>query len=174
MDTLQINHALMEWKPVFKGTFAINQIPTVYTLDPPFALVLNMDAYPSKGSHWVAMYCNNKESVEYFDSGGMPPPNHDNLDLILNRYNNNVVYNPKRLQSSCTSVCGEYCILYLICRLHNISFTHFVDFFSERNWLKNDATVFRIVHENCNILPRLRAFPIVSSSCLQIAEKLII
>ncbi len=164
MDTLQINHALQEWS-VFRGTFPINHIPMVYTINPPYALVINTDAFPLEGSHWVAVFCDASGNLEYFDSGAQPPLNHP-------LFNQSLSYNTKRLQSSCTSVCGEYCILYLLCRLYGIPFINFLDFFTDAKWLQNDAIVYRLVHDNCQILPRERAFPVVSRTCVQLSKKL--
>ena len=173
MDTIQINHALEEWKPEFRGTFAINHIPLVYTRKSPFALVFNQDAYPGAGTHWIAIFCDVNGNLEYFDTSGSPPPDdNEKLNAIFDECKT-VVYNNKRIQSFCSSVCGEYCIFYLIARLENISFEQCLNFFSASNKLQNDVFVYNFVHTHCNIIDRERILPVISPSCaVQIAKKL--
>ena len=169
MDTLQINHALRHWKPCFRGTFAINHLPVAQTLDPPFACVINLDEFPSGGTHWVALYSDELGRLEYFDSAGLPPPHHDNLNRIID---SSLSYNALRLQSSCSSVCGEYCILFLASRMEHVSFNQFIRSFSVNQWVKNDRRVYRIVHHHFDILPRNRAFPAFDEGCVQVSKTL--
>ena len=157
MDTIQINHALRHWKPHFKGTYAINHIPLVYTLDPPYAFVINLDAFPSGGSHWVALFCDEKGQQFYFDTAGLPPP--EQLNRILD---GNVIYSSNRMQSDCSSVCGEYCILFLASHFEHLTFPQM----SRSNWLNNDLRVYKSVHEFFDIFPRKRTFPVVDEACI--------
>ena len=148
MDTHQIDHALRH-VPFFRGTFASNQLPYVYMLDPPFALVVNTAPSAEEGDHWVAYYSDDRNQLEYFDSLGKPP-----LTAVRCQYN------VRRIQGACSSVCGEYCIYFLHSRaVKNVSLEEFINSFSEKNLEKNDKLVYRIVHHEFYILPRTRPYP---------------
>ena len=83
--------------------------------------IVNTDPATEPGTHWIAFFLahNNRSSeIEFFDSYGLPPsfygfsfpsPSHTQL-----------LHNTIRLQSLKTTVCGQYCILFLILR----SFLH--------------------------------------------------
>ena len=175
MDTIQLNHAIysrsdLSNKDVFKGTYAINQIPHAYTVNPPFAFIINTSPWPSRGDHWVAIYCVNNNKLEYFDSAGKPPPK--SLTTMWSHLGNpSIVYNTQRLQSYCTTLCGEYCLLYIYCRMNNITFDSFLSFFSQ-NYISNDRKVYRIVHNVFQILPHARPFPVFNRFCIQLSRRL--
>ncbi|KAL3121693.1 hypothetical protein niasHT_006199 [Heterodera trifolii] len=40
----------------------------------PYSMVINVDPSGSPGSHWVAVYCEQQNRVEYYDSTGIWPP----------------------------------------------------------------------------------------------------
>lgn len=172
MDTIQLNHALGSRTDlpagIFKGTFPINQLPHVYTLNKPCAFIVNTAPWPLEGDHWVALFYRNDGVVEYFDSVGNPPP-----AKIWKRFgtpSTTVVYNPRQLQHSCTSVCGEYCLLFIYCRLKNVSFEDFMSCFVRPNRLLNDNKTYNIVHEYFDILPHSRPYPAIDTLCVQIAK----
>ncbi|KAL3111131.1 hypothetical protein niasHT_012339 [Heterodera trifolii] len=52
----------------------INQIPAGATTPVPYSMVINVDPTDSPGSHWVAVYCEQPNRVEYYDSTGIWPP----------------------------------------------------------------------------------------------------
>lgn len=167
MDTLQINHALRHWRPLFRGTYAINHLPIVYTQDPPFGLVMNLDAYPSGGTHWVAFYSSGPGKLEYFDTAGEPPPDEEKFKLIFTQFDV-VTFNHKRIQGSCSSVCGEYCVLFLSSRFESIPFPDF----SSTDFLRNDDVVYNVIHKHFDIVKRKRPFPVVDQQCIQLSKQL--
>lgn len=173
MDTIQLNHALRsrtDLPPgVFKGVFALNQLPFVYSLTKPFAFIVNTDPWPLEGKHWIALFCENDGKIEYFDSAGNPPS-----AVIWNRFGtpSTVVYNPRQLQHSCSSVCGEYCLLFVYCRLKSVSFQDFISCFKSPNRLLNDKKAYNIAHEYFDILPHNRPYPAIDNLCVQISKPL--
>ena len=174
MDTVQLDHALHNRDDlpsgVFKGTYAINQIPHAYTVNPPFAMIINTAPWPSRGEHWVAIYCTNINQLEYFDSEGKPPPSR--LMMWGHLGNPSIVYNAQRLQSYCSSVCGEYCLFYLYCRMKNVSFTSFLSYFQLKRHISNDRKVYHLVHSVFAILPHNRPFPVFNHFCIQVSREL--
>lgn len=172
MDTIQLNHALKsrtDLPPgVFKGAFAINQLPFVYTLTRPFAFIVNTDPWPLEGKHWIALFCKERSVVEYFDTAAKPPP-----DLLWDKLQpNSIVCNTQRLQHDCTSVCGEYCLLFLYARLKRISFRDFLSCFDNSNRLLNDKKAYEIVQQYFDILPHTRPYSVVDSVCVQLSKPL--
>lgn len=167
MDTLQINHALSAFRPTFRGTFARNHLPLVYTLNPPFGMVVNTDPAHLEGSHWVAWFGGGNGTVEYFDSAGLPPPT-----SVFMSDQTTVIYNSRRLQSACTSLCGEWCIYFLSRRMCGIPFEDLMTPFDERDWLKNDAMIYALIHDEFDILPKRRSISVVSPACVQLSKAL--
>lgn len=72
--------------------------------------IINLDNYPNKGTHWVALNVRNKNHC-YFDSYGTPPPN-KLTKLIKNKYKY-VVYNGNQIQDNESLKCGYFCIVFL-------------------------------------------------------------
>ena len=139
MNTSQIEFILKRLvAPPFKflGVFARDKIPHVRSF--PSCFVSNTRDSNHHGEHWVAFIYHSPSSVEFFDSYALPP----------SAYGFNIqasILSHKTLQALSSSVCGEYCILYLFCRSHGVSLTRFLSkFSSDLHW--NDEQVARIVH----------------------------
>ena len=174
MNTIQVNQALnSRWDiplGVFKGTYASNQVPLLFTQQRPFAMVVNTAPLPEEGEHWVALFgsSENPNQLEVFDTGGKRP----NFPFVLNMIDfgkvSRVVYNSRQLQSDCTTVCGEYCILFLYCRILGVAFKEFLSWFSYHHLLQNDRVVYTIVHRHFDIIPHKRPYPV--NMCMQTSK----
>ena len=70
------------------------------------AYVVNLDEYSDIGTHWVAVYVNNK-TVTYFDSFGI-----ENIPKEIKNFSNNknIIANIYRVQNSDSIMCGYFCI----------------------------------------------------------------
>jgi hypothetical protein len=186
MNTLQIDHALRSSssneraRNIFKGTFALNQVPLVYTLNPPYGLVVNTEPSSQAGEHWIALYQSEQgRPVEILDTRGSSYSKdltaHENYvqhvvdvlkieDYQMNRF---------PLQSPCSSLCGEYCVLFLYCRMMvDLSFDSYLSLFSETDLYANDRFVYHFVHQNFDILNYPRETPALYSKkvCFQVAK----
>jgi hypothetical protein len=112
MDSLQIFHAL---KPILGdaclGVFPCDKIP----LKPlsPCGFIVNTDPSNRPGSHWIAIFIQNDNNIEYFDSYGRKP-----TGLILKWFKKHKKrwINSQRIQGSFSSVCGHYSIYFLVKR----------------------------------------------------------
>jgi hypothetical protein len=188
MNTLQIDHALRScssWQErarnIFRGTFAINQVPWVYTLNAPFGLVVNTEPSSQAGDHWIALFQSEKtQPVEILDTRGYSYSKellsarenyiHHLLDvLMIDDYQ----INRLPLQSPCSSLCGEYCILFLYCRMMlGLSFESYLSLFSETDLYENDRFVLHFVHQHFEILNYDRETPALYSKkvCYQTAK----
>ncbi|KAL3086816.1 hypothetical protein niasHS_008603 [Heterodera schachtii] len=60
--------------PFQYGCFPSDQIPAGAATPVPYSMVINVDPSGSPGTHWVAVYCEQQNRVEYYDSTGIWPP----------------------------------------------------------------------------------------------------
>ena len=114
MNTLEILSVLKQDPyvgPIFCGVYPSNRLPPIR--DGAYVLNTAPDSHP--GLHWVAVLVKG-DTVEYFDSYGGKP------SLRLRRWGKKKLWtsNPIPLQSPLTSVCGQYCIYYLLHRCRGI------------------------------------------------------
>jgi len=105
----------------FLGVFPSDQIPYSKLFNTKIThsvcCIVNTDPSSLPGKHWVAFFNdasfkNNKSSLEFFDSFGLKP------SFYKLGGNTSIEFqsNPFPLQSSHSTVCGHYCILYLYLR----------------------------------------------------------
>jgi len=112
------------------GVYARDQIPTRIESF-PCGLIVNTDKSYLPGRHWLAFYFESKDKVEFFDSYGHSP---EYFNFTADVYNN------KRLQSSTSDVCGQYCLYFLLNRCRGLPMKAFVNQFGN-NYQENDAFV---------------------------------
>lgn len=118
------------------NVFAANRLPVrVYA---PILLISNLDPDTKPGSHWVAICVNQNGVGEYFDSFGRKPTGYHKM--FLDRNTKRWFYNHSKLQSYFTSVCGEYCLLYLYFRSKGKTMLEFLTYFTT-DYLYNDMIV---------------------------------
>jgi len=127
MDTNIINEHMKDIK-CFKGTFPVDLIKYKKYTERPISFIINTDPSNKPGEHWVALYINEDNKAEYFDSFGRSP-----IDLInflkLNSVKE-IIYNKNIIQCLFSSNCGAYCILFLRARNNGINFVEFLKFFN--------------------------------------------
>ena len=69
------------------------------------AYVINLDEYSDIGTHWIALYVNNR-TVTYFDSFGV---GHIPKEIKKFINNKNIIANIFRLQAYDSVMCGYFC-----------------------------------------------------------------
>ena len=114
--TAQIAHAL-EQDPVmskmFCGMFPSNKLPETI-IKYPCEFVANTDPSDKPGTQWVAFYIPTEQKGKFFDSYGQPPSFYrDSFGNTLNKHSCEWKFNTRKLQSTWSDVCGQYCIFYL-------------------------------------------------------------
>ena len=122
--------------PNFVGVFARNTLPSKVKL--PFALICNTDLIQQPGTHWVAIYSDKNGIGDYFDSYGLPPLYPEFEYFLKRNCPNGYMHNRVLLQCFDCVTCGEYCIAYVITRLHNGSNADFISLFTS-NPYNNDV-----------------------------------
>lgn len=75
----------------------------------------NTDTSEKSGSHWFALFKPSADIIEYFNSYGAIGIDHDIKKRISSTFSKSV-YSTQRMQGANTSVCGQYCLLYLLLR----------------------------------------------------------
>lgn len=140
MNTIEIQECMYSIHPSLKNNvYAANRLPI--HVEAPAFLVSNLDPDTQPGSHWVAIHIDEHSVGQYFDSFGRPPAG---LHKVFLRRNCRVWnYNTKRIQDDWTSVCGEYCLVYLYYKFHGISMLDFTNTFIEKETIVNDI----LLHE---------------------------
>ena len=101
------------------------------------AYVINLDEYSDIGTHWIALYVNNK-TVTYFDSFGIEHIPKEVKKFIGNR---NIISNIYRIQNYDSIMCGYFCIGYIDYMFIGKSLADYTNLFSPNNFKKNDDTI---------------------------------
>lgn len=116
----------------------------------PFYLVANTAAsFEGDGEHWVCMYIPKKysENIEYFDSFGLPAINNYFEKFISNNCKK-YVYNANQLQADNSTVCGNFCVVFLNERCtKKKSLSEFVNHFSKTDREMNDAKIRKMYNK---------------------------
>ena len=104
------------------------------------AYVINLDEYSEIGTHWVALYVNNK-TVTYFDSFGIEHIPKEVKKFIGHR---NIISNIYRIQNYDLIMCSYFCIGFINYMFKGESLTNL---FSPSNFKKNDDMILNV---ECN------------------------
>ena len=101
------------------------------------AYVINLDEYSNIGTHWIALYVNNK-TVTYFDSFGV-----EHIPKEIKKFvnNKNIIANIFRLQAHYSVMCGYFGIGFIDFMLKGKNLTDFTNLFSPNNLKKNDDII---------------------------------
>ena len=118
-------------EPRFNGVYSRDNLPDKIK---DGAYVNNLDEYLDIGTHWIALYVNNK-SVTYFDSFGVEYITKEIKKIINNK---NIIANIFRLQAYDSVMCGYFCIGFNDFMLKSNNLTDFTNIFSPNNFKKND------------------------------------
>ena len=100
-------------KHKFHGVYALDCLPKSRKNG---GYIINFDISSDPGSHWVAVFVDNK-NVEYFDSFGFAPKHKPILSFLGPVY----AYNSITLQPLFSKACGHFCLYFLIHRFFNQS-----------------------------------------------------
>lgn len=147
MNTVELMKAMntnKSTKKTFKGVFPADKLPR--KVKRPAMIISNTDDSTKPGTHWVGFYFPIKGNIEYFDSIGELPLSLHHLKF-LQKNGQNFIHNNKRLQGYFSSVCGNYCVMYLLHRAKKKSYKSFIKQFSN-NLVNNDEKVIKMYKSN--------------------------
>ena len=87
----------------------------------PSCYIVNTDESTDAGEHSVCIYFNSNQDAECFCSFANTPFFYDKHILsFIERNCCSWICNVKRLQSSVSTVCGQYCIFFAVCKSINV------------------------------------------------------
>ena len=140
MQTDQISHLLSrDPKMCPYGVVAKVCLPEIIDTYPT-AIVCNTHDADQPGEHWIAMYVDTKRRGDYFDPYGMEPQ-YIEFKNFMNEHCSEWVPNDRTLQSPMSTVCGQYCVAFVLLRCRNVSMHEFTRLFTT-DLVANDCRVF--------------------------------
>ena len=123
-------------EPRFNGVFSRDNLPSNIKNG---ASVTNLDEYHDIGTHWVALYVNNK-TITYFDSFGVE---HIPREIIKFVAHKKIITNIYRIQAYDSAMCGYFCIAFINFMFNGKSLTDYTNLFSPNDLKKNDDTILK-------------------------------
>ena len=121
-------------EPKFIGVYSRDNLPDKIK---DGAYVINLDEYSDIGTHWIALYVNNK-TITYFDSFGIEHIPKDVKKFIGNTH---IVTNIYRIQNYDSIMCGYFCIGFIDYIFMGKSLTDYTNLFSPNNFKRNDDII---------------------------------
>lgn len=119
MTTLDLIHIVLKTRLIRDAFIGVYPSDKIYTLvndvcekAPCFAIV-NRDPSYLKGSHWIALYIT-RDSVTYLCPQAEDPT--EQFYSVLATAKKKIYVNRKKIQPNKSTVCGLYCICYIILR----------------------------------------------------------
>ena len=121
-------------EPRFIGVYSRDNLPDKIK---DGAYVVNLDEYSDIGTHWIALYVNNK-TVTYFDSFGI-----ESIPKEIKNFTNNknIIANIYRVQNYDSIMCGYFCIGSIVYMFKGKSLTDYTNLFPSNNFKKNDDII---------------------------------
>lgn len=126
----------------FLGVFARDNIP-LKSIHYPCAFIVNTMPHTHEGEHWVAVYKNDENIGCFFDSFGMNPRHEEFLDCMS--FCKDWDYNSTAFQSPFTTVCGQYCIFFLLHKMNGYSLLDISQFLEHNEFESGDMLVHQFV-----------------------------
>ena len=79
-------------------------------------IICNTDPSDKPGEHWILFFCNENESVDFYDSLGRDITYYGTefYNFVTKKISNGWHYCKERTQPIGTSLCGEYCMYYVL------------------------------------------------------------
>ena len=121
-------------EPRFNGVYSRDNLPDKIK---DGAYVVNLDEYSDVGTHWIALYVNNK-TVTYFDSFGVEHIQKEIKKIVNNK---SIIANIYIVQNYDRITCGYFCISFINYVFKGKSLTDCINFFSPNNFKKNDDMI---------------------------------
>lgn len=144
MNNIEIENCLrnnMVTKKKFRGIYPCDQLKK--TLNSAFSfIVINFCSSDTSGCHWVALgLSNNKKSLFYFDSSGLPSFKLNRHILkYCKKHKKRIFFNNIPIQSSKSVLCGKFVLAFAYFFCKGLK-KKFMSLFDKNNLYKNDHIV---------------------------------
>ena len=119
-------------EPRFSGVYSRDNLPDKMK---DGTYVVNLDEYSDIGTHWIALYVNNK-TVTCFDSFGLEHISKEVKKLVNNK---NIIANIFRKKAYVSVMCGYFCIGFIDYMFMGKSLTDYTNLFSPNYFKINDG-----------------------------------
>lgn len=143
-------HNILSRDPIsaryFAGVFPSDKIPAIKQF--PSTMVLNTDKHDEKGTHWLAVYIQDNNTLEFFDSYGLPPEAYGKDITRFTKKYKRFSYNNVALQSLTSNVCGQYCIYFIIRRSQGLCMKFIIQQLTGK---KNDFRMFQFIKKRYGV-----------------------
>ena len=131
-------------EPRFNGVFSRDNLPNSIKNG---AYVINLDECHDIGTHWVALYVNNK-IVTYFDSFGVE---HIPKEIIKFISRKKIITNIYIIQAYDSIMCGYFCIGFINFMFNGKSLTDYTNLFSPNDFDKIDDIILKYFGLRCKM-----------------------
>ena len=121
-------------EPRFNGVFSRDDLPNTIKNG---AYVISLDEYHDIGTHWVALYVNNK-IVTYFDSFGVEHIPKKIMKFIVRK---KIITNIYRIQTYDSIRCRYFCIGFINFMFNGKRLTDYTNLFSPNDFNQNDDII---------------------------------
>ena len=142
-------------KKKFRGVYARDTLPS----QPLYGgYIINTDRSLGPGIHWVAAWFSpqHKNEAEYFDSFGLPPWFHKEIETFLLTHTSSYNYNRFVLQDVTSKACGFYVLYYILMKSRGWCLQRIVGRgFEPHKPRANDNRVTNLVHQMLRHSPLL-------------------
>ena len=115
-------------EPRFNGVFSRDNLRNNNIKNGTY--VINLDEYRDIGTHWVALYVNNK-TIIYFDSFAVEHIPKKTMKFIDNKY---IITNIFKIQACYSIMCCYFCIGFINFMFNGNSLTDYTSLFSPNNF----------------------------------------
>ena len=148
--TACVLNSFLKSSPHFLGCYSDDEISKVI-LKPTCFIIVNLDTSDRPGSHWIAIGIF-KNSIEVFDSLGFdllswPTVPHGLLSFLHRVSFRKRIKVIPRIQSKRSTLCGIFCVFYIILR-SRFSLTTILTYFSLSSLATNDSKLIRFFRYN--------------------------
>ena len=132
-------------EPRFNGVFSRDNLPNnicpkgLGSAVKNGAYVINLDEHHGIGTHWVALYVNNKTTT-YFDSFGVEHIPREIMKFIARE---KIITNIYRIQAYDSIMCGYFCIGFINFMFNGKSLIHYTNLFSPNDLKKKDDIILK-------------------------------
>ena len=117
-------------EPRFTGVFSRDNLPNSN-------YVINLDEYHDIGTHWIALYVNNK-TITYFHSFGVEHIPKEIMKFIARR---KIITNIYRIQAYDSIMCSYFCIGFINFMFNGNSLTDYTNLFSPNDLKKKNDDI---------------------------------
>ena len=146
----------------FVGVFAADTIPHK---EYPGAYIVNTDRSGEPGQHWVAFYCETPGILEAFDSFGKNPGDYSKYikEWMSDDF---LVISSCVLQSEDSTLCGNYCLYFLLLRCHGFSYDDLLSIFCRDRTL-SDLYVCKFINKYFKLRTKIQDTTVILNTLLK-------